>query len=446
MQTAVAVIGGIAGFAIGGPAGARWGFAIGGMIGGYLYPPGGGADVPQLAGVRFTSAQKGQVLPVIYGRVRLPGSVIWMGDYQEHDEGGKKEPSVTTYSATLAVALCEGQASQFLRIWVGDDERDIADVPHTIHLGTPDQIPDAYMASVLEDDQPNLNYPYVCYVVLNNWNLGYSMSIPNLSFEMERLTFDINLHNPAMAALGLNGFAEDANGDMNPVYCLADFLTDTRYGLGIPVADILGASFITEATWAQGEGLYCSPVLDVSQNAIHHIEHLLSYFDGILIYSQGLFKLRARHNPAYEAVDYQPVDWTEWVEQPIWSRAISRQTPNQLALEYRLRENDYNKSIAIKQDDWDIGRRGPYREQISLPGVTTEVVADILSSKYMWSKVIAPFMVEVRLGPQALYYEPGDLVSLVGSGAYAMENSRIRIVNIREEKNGEFTITAIEER
>ena len=60
--------------------------------------------------------------------------------------------------------------------------------------------------------------------------------------------------------------------------------------------------------------------------------------------------------------------------------------------------------------------------------------------------MIAPFSMEVGLGPQGMWLEPGDLIRMEGTEFYAVEGAIMRITNISEEPDGTYKVTAVEER
>ncbi len=120
---------GILGYAVGGPIGGL----VGSLLGGLLFPP---EQKPTKVGPLTVSApQKGQPLPVLGGTRRVPGYYIWYGNFQTHapqrGKGGKGlgagsgRTDATTYSASFALALCEGadpgSTIKLLRIWAGKD-------------------------------------------------------------------------------------------------------------------------------------------------------------------------------------------------------------------------------------------------------------------------------------------------------------------------------------
>ena len=108
------------GSALGGPLGHALGGLIGRQIDREIFG-GPGREGPRLTELAVTTSSYGNPLPRHFGRMRVAGTVIWATDLQEDSmtEGGKGEPSVTTYtySANFAVALSSTPLSRLGRIW-----------------------------------------------------------------------------------------------------------------------------------------------------------------------------------------------------------------------------------------------------------------------------------------------------------------------------------------
>lgn len=145
----VSLVGGLLGFAIGAPfaAGAlgfRIGFTVGSIAANYLFPiTGPNTEGPRLTNLDTMTAHEGAPMPITYGAVRIAGVVIWTNGIDETATtsggggGGKGSPgggggtqTTYTYSASFAVAFCEGPVSGIRRVW-GDtklinDRRDTA--------------------------------------------------------------------------------------------------------------------------------------------------------------------------------------------------------------------------------------------------------------------------------------------------------------------------------
>ena len=182
------VVGGVVGFLIGGPKGAVIGAGLGLATGSLLLPA--EADLPPIepGGLRIQTSQYGRTIPVIYGRQRVAGNLIFYGNFRTHrhetEHGGKGGGGVTsvhyTYSVSLAFGLCMGVKS-VKRFWVGREERGVP----RFYDGT-QTAPDPHIQSVLSA-QGHTRFPVwknLCYVVLENFDLGGSPRIPQFYFEV----------------------------------------------------------------------------------------------------------------------------------------------------------------------------------------------------------------------------------------------------------------------
>lgn len=123
-QLALATAGAVVGGFIGGPFGARVGFAAGAFIGGQLFGP-KPPDGPRLEDLSVQAASYGSPIAILKGTARLAGTLIWVKNNQidenevEMDvpKGLSSGPSAFEYSATFAVSLCEGPIDGVRRIW-----------------------------------------------------------------------------------------------------------------------------------------------------------------------------------------------------------------------------------------------------------------------------------------------------------------------------------------
>ena len=76
------VVGGVTGFVLGGPSGAILGANLGGMAAGMFFPKSQRVQLPtqegpRLADLRAQISTYGNMIPKVYGTMRLAGNVIW---------------------------------------------------------------------------------------------------------------------------------------------------------------------------------------------------------------------------------------------------------------------------------------------------------------------------------------------------------------------------------
>ena len=208
------VVGGVAGFVLGGPSGAILGANLGGMAAGAFFPKSQSVQLPtqegpRLADLRAQISTYGNIIPRVYGTMRLAGNVIWATDIKEVRSektttqtssgggkgggGGKTTTSQTTisyeYYVTLAIAICEGEIDEVIRVWADskvltETELSAAQGKYNVHFGDEEQGVDDIMAKYL----PAGTIPAhrgMAYVVVEDFPLAaYGNRIPNFTFEV----------------------------------------------------------------------------------------------------------------------------------------------------------------------------------------------------------------------------------------------------------------------
>ncbi len=161
---------------------------IGGLIG-----PGQHSEGPRLESLKITTSTEGIAIPRIFGRMRVGGNIIWATDFTEHvnTEGGKglgsKNTSTTyTYSASFAVALCEGEITGIGRIWADGELLDTSSITWRWYPGSETQSADTFIATV-NGSNPTPAYRGTAYVVFEDLPLAdFGNRIPQLTFEVFR--------------------------------------------------------------------------------------------------------------------------------------------------------------------------------------------------------------------------------------------------------------------
>jgi hypothetical protein len=181
----------------------------GGFLGGFVDRAifGGGKARINQEGSRLTdlmvqASTYGKAIPVVYGNTRIAGNVIWSRPIQEHvttstqssgggkggGGGGGVETTTTsyTYTASLAVAICEGAISEVVRVWADSKQLDLTQGSYTLYLGDETQLPDTYISSFYSAGQTPA-YRGMAYVVIKDFPLGdFGNRIPNFTFEVRR--------------------------------------------------------------------------------------------------------------------------------------------------------------------------------------------------------------------------------------------------------------------
>lgn len=139
-----------------------------------------------------------EIIPTVYGTVRLAGNIIWATDIKEvrkeyitSYQTGKGSKSYQTnieyyYYANVAIAICNGEVSKLGKVWADTDLIDLSGYTHRFYNGTENQTPDSLIQSVEGVDKTPA-YRGLCYVIFENLPLAeFGNRIPNFTFEITK--------------------------------------------------------------------------------------------------------------------------------------------------------------------------------------------------------------------------------------------------------------------
>ncbi|MEM6825123.1 MAG: glycoside hydrolase/phage tail family protein [Pseudomonadota bacterium] len=162
----------------------------------------GGSEVVEQGQVdrfRLTGASEGGQIPETYGRMRVPGQVIWASRFLENVEqdqvstggkggggGGTTTVKTYTYSVSLAIALGAGEISRVGRIWADGNEVAPSDLNVRVYSGSQLQLPDPKIEAI--EGAGNVPaFRGTAYVVIEDLELApYGNRVPQFNFEVVR--------------------------------------------------------------------------------------------------------------------------------------------------------------------------------------------------------------------------------------------------------------------
>lgn len=203
LASAGAALGGSIGGAVLGVSAATIGGAIGSFAGSMIdswivssLAPGQRIEGARLENLTITTSTEGAIIPRVYGRMRIGGNIIWATDFTEtvntSTQGGGKGggSKVTTteylYTASFAVALCEGAISGIGRIWADGKPLDLSGITSRLHKGDEVQVPDPFIEAKMGAGNTPA-YRGTAYVMFEELSLEqFGNRIPQLSFEVFR--------------------------------------------------------------------------------------------------------------------------------------------------------------------------------------------------------------------------------------------------------------------
>lgn len=415
-------------------------------------------------GTRYSSlglqtSQQGLPIPIIYGTCKVSGNLLWYGDFKsyEHKEGGKGGgPTVTTYTYSCAMifGICEGAVNRYGTMWMPDGKRSIVSTPAlkgvfagyglNTFYGTADQ--DAWSYLVTNHPDEALCYRNIAYLASSNFDLGQSNTLPQMWFEVSGL----------LSTTGVDSGTAAAD------QVVADFLTNKRYGCGLPSAFIDTSSLTTApnsfANYCGVHGFYFSALINENKPARDYVTSWLEATNTAAVWSADLLKFIPFGDMALTGNGFvftpdltirATLTEDDFVfdsgEEPI---SITRVDPhdcyNNVKVLVRDRNNEYNPALCEVKDQASIEQIGlRTRAQVSAEFLTTpsagKMSAELIKNRGLFPRNSYRF----RLSWEHALLEPMDLVALVLPDL-GLDSKPVRIMEINEDDAGMLEITAEE--
>lgn len=151
----------------------------------------------RLRNLGIQSSTYGKMLPVVYGKSKLAGNIIWAQDIIEvptteytsyRTKRGKVSNAHTNfaYFANFAVSVCEGEIDDILNIWADTKLLNLENYTIRIYKGSETQLPDSLIESDIGLDKTPA-FRGQAYVVFERFPLAeFGNRIPNFNFEVSR--------------------------------------------------------------------------------------------------------------------------------------------------------------------------------------------------------------------------------------------------------------------
>ncbi|HET8552711.1 MAG TPA: phage tail protein [Gammaproteobacteria bacterium] len=385
-------------------------------------------------GLQVQSSAYGKVLTIVYGRARLPGNLMWYGDFRAipHKQeaagsgkgggGGGNATTTYTYSASFALALCEGEIAGLGRIWRDSGSSDAAQLSATVFKGSVGQAPWSKWSG-----DAALNYPYVAYVGFGDADLGSSASLPNLNFEV----------------FGLLPFSADIQ-DCEPSAVITDALTSPTHGLGF---DYLGDLSLYRS-YCVANGLFLSPTLDTERSMADQIGDLLTLTNSAPVWSGGELKIipygdenvvgnGAQYVPPIEVCydltddDFQDADEPVHIERkPLADRS------NAVRIEMLDAAKNYVQTVVEAKDQSDIDARGVRNLQtITAHAIKDPTIGRGIAQRILQRQLYIRTEYTFSLPLNYSRLEQMDVVTLT-SRSVGLDHEPVRITQIDESDDG----------
>ena len=403
----------------------------------------------RILSLQVQQSSQGLTLPVVYGRARVAGNLIWYSDFTTIEtktttrQGGKggggvqQEDISYTYEAAVMMALCEGEIKGIGRIWRDKEKfESLSQLRLNLAKGGDEQPTWTHLQQPKHQAQA-INYSGTAYIYSPNYELTKSAQIYSHNFEV----------------IGKMGYSSSIP-DANPSEIIRDMLTNQNYGCGFP-AENLGDTSVY-GVYCRAAGIFLSPVYSEQTEAQQNISELLEQTNSAAVFSQGRLKIvpygdvKLSGNGAAYVPNLTPVyDLTDddfivsGAEDPLRvERKTNADAYNQIQVEYLDRANDYNIAVAEVKDQANIEQYGLRpKDAVKMHGICDAKVANHVAQLLLQRALYVRNEYEFKLGWKYCLLEPMDLVTLTDEGL-GLDKTPVRIIEIEEDEEGVLTVKA----
>lgn len=240
-----------------------------------------------MAGVLINKESNIEPIPVIYGERRVGGVRVYV-----KTAGGKKNEYLY-----IALALCEGEIESISSIEIDDtpitDSKYLGLYSYQTFLGTDDQTVSTLLQESGAEWTSDHRLRGVAYIAIRlKWDTDAFSGIP----EITAVVRGRKIYDPRTATTEWKD---------NPALCIRDYLTNNRYGKGLPSSAINDTAFsaaandldsFTATPYSGASGTIklfkTNAVLDTGEEIFRNVERLLLGCRGFLPYTQGQYALK----------------------------------------------------------------------------------------------------------------------------------------------------------
>lgn len=423
-----------------------------------------------MTALRVQSSVQGKPHPLLWGRNRLAGNLIWYGDFTsvqvntgQGSSGGKggvtggggkgQQGSISyTYNVSAALGLCEGPIVEVLTVWANKAIATATgrvgaggagqNLGFEVFIGDYSQTAWGYLASLHPGEA--LNYRGLAYVAQAGIDLGSTTELSNYSFEVT------------------GGISNAAAGipDANPRDVVVDYLTNPHYGVpGWPAGRL--ASMAQYAAYCQASGLLVSPVETDSREAAAFLADLFTATNSSPRWSSGKLDVIPwgdsqisgngvtyfpQVTPLYDLTndDFLPMSSGGSGDQPIRSvRKAPNERLNVIRIEYLNRSNNYDPDVVDDKDQASIQQYGERPSDVRHAHFFCLTDAARLSAHLQLGRQQIPNTYEFMLPSKFILPDVEDIVTLTRAESVLFRQP-VRITEIKENDDGSLTFTAEE--
>lgn len=239
--------------------------------------------------------------------------------------------------------------------------------------------------------------------------------------------------------------SKDKSFSRNPAWIVFDFLTNRRYGLGIPERyidiDAIESVALYCDTLVEDEPRYLLDlIIDAQRPGIDHLNDMLACFGGYFVCDS---KIRLCVEKA-ETVSFElTADGIVQNSFQWWQKALD-ETYNRVTVVWIDPAEDYESVTSVYQDEADIEARGIVEQSYTMRGITRKQQADRIGTDMLNKSRRCTNMCSFGIGIKDSSIEIGEVGRVKFPRYTGWENKLVRVVSMQEDGNGEIRLSCLE--
>ncbi len=372
-------------------------------------------------------------IPVIYGETRTGGTQVFV-----------KTSGTDNVDLHLAIAICEGPIENVTHLYFDDvvaatnnsssgdsDSWSIASpwsgkVTVNFRAGTDSQSNISTLQGQMGND-PRFRGIAYCYVRLNYDKDKWKNGVPSITFQVKGKKVPSTSDGTSLSYTD------------NPANCLLDYLTNTRYGKGIPVSQIDLPSFASAGTHFSNESFHCRGNLFTGVNMYDNIIDLCACCTSAITFGNKYQLI-----PEKTGASVMTIDKTNTVGNVDYLLADKQRLINTMKIKYMDQDTEYKDNVKVldnstlkTQDNENILLRELY-----LPFTKTSTLATKIGTQ-MINQSRQSHMISLTTTIAGIKLSVGDIVQVTNE-TFGITNKKFRVKETTLQPGGEVDLILAE--
>lgn len=302
---------------------------------------------------------------------------------------------------------------------------------HSMHFGTATQTVDQALKDEVKEWNEALRYTAYSYFRLT-YNETAWKSIPDFTAIIKgRLLFDPR--------------DDSTKFSRNPALVWLDFLTNSRYGLGVPIAMVDTDSVEDVATWCDANEYYFDGIVLDRKAFLDNFEDIMLNFKAFTVWSEGIYYLKVFTDDAAimtltdADIELSPESFNIKIPGITESPLRSKVTFCDKSENYSANTTIYPKEV-VSQGSGTMEREASEK---TLIGVNSQTLAQKIA-KFGYMKRQFDKTFTVMSHPRCFVLEPGDMVQVTHEFP-GWTLHKLRVNDVGYPQNGMVPLTLTDE-